>query len=95
MALVTSFVRVILEVAAGLRLARGGVGEGIHDVWVQELPRVDGALHRDVNAHNGLRLVDGADPDRGQVAPDDGEESSVDEAEDAAGGGGDGIAGAQ
>lgn len=94
-ALVTSFVRVILEVAAGLRLARGGVGEGIHDVWVQELPRVDGALHRDVNAHNGLRLVDGADPDRGQVAPDDGEESSVDEAEDAAGGGGDGSAGAQ
>eukprot|EP00170_Pyropia_yezoensis_P000669 contig_3139_g670 len=94
-ALVTSFVRVILEVAAGLRLARGGVSEGIHDVWVQELPRVDGALHRDVNAHNGLRLVDGADPDRGQVAPDDGEESSVDESEDAAVGGGDGSAGAQ
>lgn len=62
--LVTSFVRFILEEAAGSRPVRGGVGEGIYDVGVEELPRVHEELHRDADAHNGLRLVDGADPCR-------------------------------
>eukprot|EP00170_Pyropia_yezoensis_P001626 contig_7047_g1630 len=74
-ALVCSFVRVVLEVAAGLRPFRGGVGEGIHDVWVEELPRVDNELPRDAAEHDGLRLVDGADLCRAEV-PEDGDDDS-------------------
>lgn len=83
-ALVTSFVRVVIEVLVGTRAARGGVGEGIYDVWVQELSRVDGALPRDCEAHDGLRLVDGADPSRALLPDDDDDDSPVDAEDDAA-----------
>lgn len=87
-ALVTSFVRYVLEVIAGLRPAHGGVGEGIFDVWGLELPRVDGVLPHDDEEHAGLRLVDGTDPCRGQV-PEDGEEGPADLGEPAGDGSGD------
>lgn len=85
-ALVTAFVRVVLEVVAGLRPARGAVGEGIHDVWVVELPLVDNVLPRDTEAHSGLRLVDGADPARAEV-PDDDDDALAAEVEEEGGGG--------
>lgn len=83
-ALVSSFIRYILEVIARVRPPRGGVGEGIHDVWVEELPRLDGVLPRDIQPHDGLRLVDGADPERGVVPEEElddlagGEDGDVD-----------------
>lgn len=94
-ALVCSLVRVVLEVAAGLRPVRGGVGEGIHDVWVEELSRVDNELPRNAAEHDGLRLVYGADLCRADV-PEDGDDDSP--AEDDGGDDGDGAnhsAGAQ
>lgn len=78
--LVTSLVRFIQEVAAGSRPVRGGVGEGIFDVWVEELPHVHEELPREADEHNGLRLVDGADPCRAQLPEDDGDESGEEEA---------------
>ncbi|KAK1866262.1 hypothetical protein I4F81_008782 [Pyropia yezoensis] len=66
-ALVTDFVRVVLGVVAGLRSARMVVGEGIHDVFLLELPKVESVLLRDAKAHSGLRLVDGTDPRRAEV----------------------------
>lgn len=63
-ALVTSYFRHILVVIGRVRQARGGVGECIHDLCVEEIPRLDGVLPRDIPPHNGLRLVDGADPER-------------------------------
>ncbi|KAK1866042.1 hypothetical protein I4F81_008562 [Pyropia yezoensis] len=73
-ALVTAFVRVVLEVAANLRPARGGVGEGGHDVWVEDLPRVHAELPCDADALDGLRLLDGADSCRAQLPDDAGDE---------------------
>lgn len=86
-ALVTAFVRVVLEVGAGSRPARRGVGEGVHDVWVEELPRVHTELLCDADAHDGLRLVDGVDPCRAQL-PDDACDEPAGEEGGADGGGG-------
>lgn len=77
--LVTSFVSFILYVAAGLRSVRGGVGEGIDGVWVEELPCVHEELPRDAEASNGLRLVDGADSCRALLPEDDEDESAEEE----------------
>lgn len=63
-ALVSAFVRVILEVRAGLHSTNGGVGEGVHSVCVEELVRVNDIFLFDTDAHNGFHPVDGEDPNR-------------------------------
>ncbi|KAK1863168.1 hypothetical protein I4F81_005730 [Pyropia yezoensis] len=67
-ALGSCFVRATLESKAGVRSGRrSGVGEGIYDMWVAELARVDAVLPRDDEVHSGLRLIDGRDVNRAVV----------------------------
>lgn len=76
-ALASCFVRAMLETKAGVRpRRRSGIGNGVFDQWETELCRADAALPQDTEVHNGLRLTDGADPDRGVVVHDDDGESS-------------------
>lgn len=67
-ALGSCFVRATLESKAGVRSGRrSGVGEGIYDMWVAELARVDAVLPKDNEVHSGLRLIDGRDVNRAVV----------------------------
>lgn len=71
-AVVTTMVRMFLEIKAEIRPARrGGIGEGIYDVWVSEVARLNAFLPSDSEEHNGLILVDGADPMRGMPGEQD------------------------
>lgn len=83
-AVVTTMVRMFLEIKAEIRPARrGGIGEGIYDVWVSEVARLNVFLPSDSEEHNGLVLVDGADPMRGMPGEqDDDALMSADEDED-------------
>eukprot|EP00170_Pyropia_yezoensis_P001718 contig_7351_g1722 len=67
-ALGACFVRSTLESKAGVRSGRrSGVGEGIYDLWVAELARVDAVMPNDDDVHSGLLLIDGRDVNRGVV----------------------------
>lgn len=67
-ALGSFFVRATLESKAGVRSGRrSGVGEGIYDLWVAELGRIDAVLPNDDEVHAGLRLTDGRDVNRRAV----------------------------
>lgn len=89
-ALVSSFIRVNLEVKAGLRNANGGVREGIYSVWVEELVRVDQIFPTDTLVHDGLRLVDRDDPQRSILLRAGDNEEEVLGEEDGGGGGANG-----
>lgn len=60
-----------------MRSTNGGVGEGVHSVWVEELVRVNDTFPFDTDAHNGLRLVDGDDPNRADLPSGGGTVSEV------------------
>lgn len=80
-ALVSSFIRMILEVKAGTHDPNGAVGEGVYSVWAQELPRVDSIFTFDDSTRNGWRLVDRANPLRAALprVDEDGHGDGADE----------------
>lgn len=63
-ALVSAFIRVILDVRVGLCSNTGGVGEGIYTVRVEDLARLDNLVLFDTEVHSGLRHFDGDEMQR-------------------------------
>jgi len=63
--MLSSFVRHILLVAAGLRKPRRtGKTAGAYKRWREEMVLVDKFLPKDDTVHDGLRIIDGADTNR-------------------------------